>query len=253
MEDAGAEAVDIVIPAHNEAESIGATLHELHDVLTVRGGIPIRLIVCEDGSTDGTPKVLQGLAEELPLVHLTSEERKGYSRAIVDGLRFAETRLVGFMDGDGQYDPADFIRLWERREEADVVIGYRAPRHDPAARKAFSLAFRALAYERLFPVRLKDPSSPFGLAHRAALAPVVAQGAGVLLPQGFWWEFYARAQAAGLSILELPVRHRVRTAGSTQVYRPTKVPRIAAVHLRGLVKLRRRLASAPPAASTSVE
>ena len=60
-----------------------------------------------------------------------------------------------------------------------------------------------------------------------------------ILPQGFWWEFSARVHAAGLRAAEVPVRHRPRAAGTTQVYRPAKVPRIAVVHFLGLLALRR--------------
>ena len=238
MPDRSSAQVDLVIPVHNEAESITATLREFHEV-TEKAGVPIRFVVCEDGSSDGTADVVAKLEGELPLQLVTSSERKGYSRAVLDGLAEAKAEYVGFMDGDGQYDPADFVTLYEHRDDADVVIGYRNPRKDHPVRKAMSGAFR-LVYERLFPVRLSDPSSPFGIAKREPLQAALPASAGVL-PQGFWWEFYARVEASGLSLKEMPVTHRVRAAGETQVYRPTKVPGIASVHLRGLVSLRREL------------
>ena len=62
-----------------------------------------------------------------------------------------------------------------------------------------------------------------------------------VLKQGFWWEFNARAKAAGLTIKEVPVAHRVRAAGETQVYKPSKVPGIAYHHICGLFTLRAEL------------
>jgi hypothetical protein len=66
-----------------------------------------------------------------------------------------------------------------------------------------------------------------------------------LLRQGFWWEFYARANAAGLRIATVPIRHRARLAGDTKVYRPTKIPGIAIEHIRALFTLRRELEQLP--------
>ena len=91
-----------------------------------------------------------------------------------------------------------------------------------------------------FGVTAKDPSCPYLLISRAGLEKILGGNVGIL-KQGFWWEFLARAVAARLRIVETPVRHRPRAAGETQVYRPTKVPRIAAEHLIGLVHLRREL------------
>jgi hypothetical protein len=87
-----------------------------------------------------------------------------------------------------------------------------------------------------FNVGLKDPSCPYLLIKREALMRVLDGNVGIL-KQGFWWEFFARARARKLSITQVPVTHRVRTAGETVVYRPTKVPGIAYHHLLGLRKL----------------
>jgi hypothetical protein len=87
-------------------------------------------------------------------------------------------------------------------------------------------------------VARRDPSCPYLLVRREVLDDVLAGHPGIL-PQGFWWEFAARVQAAGLRSVEVPVNHRRRSAGATQVYRPTKVPRIAVEHLLGLLALRK--------------
>ena len=98
-----------------------------------------------------------------------------------------------------------------------------------------------LVYERLFPVRLKDPSCPYLLITRPALDRVLVGDLGILT-QGFWWEFNARAAGAGLKVTQVPVSHRVRAAGVTQVYKPRRIPGIATKHLRGLWALRADIA-----------
>jgi len=228
-----------VLPAHNEAESIAETLREFHATVTRLTGLPLRFVVSEDGSTDGTADVVRGVAADVPLVLLSEPQRKGYSRAVIDGFRRTDAPLVAFIDSDGQCDPADFPRLLAALPEHDLVVGYRVRRADPWIRRAMSGAFRA-AYRLLFPVRLRDPSCPYLLIRRPALERVLRGRVGIL-KQGFWWEFVARAGAAGLRVVEVPVQHRERKAGSTQVYWPRKVPRIALEHLVGLVQLRREL------------
>ena len=99
------------------------------------------------------------------------------------------------------------------------------------ASRAFGLAYRVL-----IGLRLQDPSSPFVAAFRSDVLSVLPPAP--LLSQGFWWELFARADAGGLRIVEVPVAHRPRDKGTTQVYRLSRLPQIALAHLVGLVKLR---------------
>jgi len=233
--------IDIVIPVHNEGASIAATLREFHETVAGRQKIPIRFVICEDGSSDDTVPVLKALAGELPIKLISDPVRKGYSRAVIDGLRASDSEWVACIDSDGQCDPADFHSLVELRDKGDMVMGWRNPRSDVAIRKLMSGAF-GLVYRCFFSVRLRDPSCPYLLIRRPALEKILSGQVGIL-KQGFWWEFVARAAAHRLRIVETPVNHRVRSAGTTQVYKPSKVPRIAYEHLLGLRKLHRELAA----------
>jgi glycosyltransferase involved in cell wall biosynthesis len=236
--------IEVVLPAHNEGESIAAVLTEFYRVAHGEHGLPVRFLVCEDGSTDNTCDVVNEVARTLPVRLLSFGDRKGYSKAVVDGLRQTTGTLVAFVDSDGQCDPADLAGLISRLDGNDLVVGYRAPRQDSLSRKAMSGAFK-LVYERMFPVRLIDPSCPYIVARRSALEPILAGTPGILR-QGFWWEFNARARAAGLKVTEVPIAHRPRLAGKTQVYRLNKIPGIASEHLRGLRTLRKELAGQVP-------
>ena len=182
---------------------------------------------------------MQKLATELPLKLISDPVRKGYSGAVIDGFRATRSEWVGFIDSDGQYDPADMLRLVTLRKDVDLVMGWRNPRSDHLIRKAMSGAFK-FVYRMFFRVNVRDPSCPYLLINRAGLEKILSGNVGIL-KQGFWWEFLARAVAANLRIVEIPVRHRVRAGGVTQVYRPTQVPRIAIEHLIGLYHLRKEL------------
>jgi glycosyltransferase involved in cell wall biosynthesis len=237
--DATRSVIDVVLPAHNEGASIGATLREFYNAVAIRAQIPIRFVVCEDGSTDDTVPVLQSLAKEMPLKLISDPVRKGYSKAVIDGMRATHADWVACIDSDGQCDPSDFAKLAALCENADIVMGWRNPRSDNWVRKLMSGAF-GIVYRMLFDVRVKDPSCPYLLIRRPALLELLDGNVGIL-KQGFWWEFAARASALRLRIVETPVQHQVRTCGVTQVYRASKVPRIAAEHLLGLFILKREL------------
>jgi hypothetical protein len=58
-----------------------------------------------------------------------------------------------------------------------------------------------------------------------------------ILKQGFWWEFVARAHRRGYKIVELPVHHRLRTAGVTQVYSWQKMPGIFLRHVAAIFRI----------------
>jgi glycosyltransferase involved in cell wall biosynthesis len=234
------EAIDVVLPVHNEGKSIGATLREFHRIVMIEGNIPIRFVVCEDGSSDDSVAVLQKLSEELPLKLISDSVRKGYSRAVIDGFLSTNSAWVAFIDSDGQCDPSDFLKLVNLRNNVDFVMGWRNPRADTTIRKLMSGAF-GFVYRLLFKaVTVRDPSCPYLLIHRRGLEKILKGNVGVL-KQGFWWEFVARAAALNLRMIEAPVSHRLRASGITQVYRPMKIPRIAIEHVLGLFRLRKEL------------
>ena len=233
--------IDIMLPVHNEAQSIQNTLLEFHKQ-ALSDGIDIRFVICEDGSKDNTVEVIRNLQTTLPIVLITSGERKGYSRAVIDGLLATSSDFVGFIDSDGQCDPKDlksFLKKMDSSQNCELVMGHRHPRNDHWIRLLMSIAFK-LVYRLFFSVPVKDPSCPYLLIRRSALTRILSGKVG-LLKQGFWWEFLARATSLQVRLVEIPVAHRQRLCGLTQIYRPTKVPRIAYEHLLGLITLKREL------------
>ena len=229
----------LVLPAYNEGQSIRATLLEIDKKIEPVDTVTI--FVSEDGSSDNTrSEVLETakLAKNCQIVLAEPANRLGYSRGVLRGIKECKTQLIGFMDADGQCDPADLKSLLLKVEKGRVVVGYRNPRNDSKARIAYSKAF-GLAY-RLFggPKRI-DPSSPFIICYRddiQFLANITPH-----LSFGFWWEFQTRIHKRGLGVIDVPVNHRVRAAGKTQVYALKKIPKIVYTHLIGFYNLRKEL------------
>lgn len=193
-----------------------------------------RVIVCEDGSSDGTPDVVHALARTMPVVLRRSRERLGYATALLGGLAQVRTEHAIVIDGDGQYDPRDARKLFERHEQADIVLGRRAPRRDDSLRLLMSASFSAV-YQGLFRTPVRDPSCSFALLRLATVSPILRDVR--RLPYGFWWELTARAHAAGLGLVEEDVCHRARVDGPSRAFPLRSIPRRSMRQLVGLGRL----------------
>ena len=229
----------MILPAHNEGRGIRKTILEID--ASVPSNLELIIYVSEDGSSDNTREEVMKSMDEVSnskVVLSEKSERLGYSMGVIRGIQKCKTELIGFMDADGQCDPIDIERLLVNAGPNIVVCGYRNPRKDSKARlyysKAFNIAYRIFGGPKLF-----DPSSPFIICNTSDI--YFLSKISPRLKYGFWWEFQIRMSRTGINIVEIPVNHRDRVAGNTQVYKITKLPNIVYTHLYGLFKLSRDL------------
>jgi len=117
--------LSIVVPAYNEAASIGATLAEMRRYLDARP-YGYEIIVSADGN-DGTRELVARLAAEDPrLSVIGSAGRGGKGRGVRNGMAQARGTVVGFADADGKTPIDELERLLPWLEQGyDVVIGSR--------------------------------------------------------------------------------------------------------------------------------
>lgn len=226
--------IHIILPIYNERDIIPGVLQEWSRVLSGMG-VRYTFVICEDGSTDGTKTVLKDLLSQHPIILSQREMRRGYGGAVIDGILASSATYVLCIDSDGQCDPQDIHRFWEARDESDVIIGWRTHRADTWIRKVFSRLFFG-AFALFFPVSIHDPSAPYVLFKREKILPYVAYLK--YLREGFWWGFVGMCVKKRLSVRELPIHHRTRLKGDTQVYHLRKIPEIAVRNLRGLLALK---------------
>jgi hypothetical protein len=194
--------VSVVIPAHDEASTIGdvvaACLRHTPDLDEV--------VVVDDGSRDDTARV----ARTAGAVVLRHPFNLGYGAALQTGYRYALARgapLVVQMDADGQHDPREIARLAApiERGECDLVVGSRfladTGYRMGTLRRLGRALFRAIA--RGFGVALTDPTSGF-----QALGPrVLALFAGDAFPSDYPdVDVLVRAHRHGLVVRECSVR-----------------------------------------------
>ena len=226
--------LNTILPVFNEKDSIEYVLQEWKQELD-KLNITYSFVVCEDGSTDGTKELLVQLQKKYPLVLNQKQERRGYGRAVIDGIKSADTEYILCVDSDGQCDPKDFKKFWDNRKKGDVLIGWRINRLDPFQRKIFSFMFKKVFF-LLFPTSIHDPSAPFVLFKKKNINEYINYL--TYLNEGFWWGFVGLCHKKKLKLYEIQINHRPRLRGVTQVYKLEKILNIASRNLVGLFKLK---------------
>ena len=201
-----ASLLSLVIPVYNEADSLQPLVDEI-DAALAAAGPPFEIVFVDDGSTDGSFRVMQALAASRADVHVVRLRRNfGKAAALSHGFEVCRGDVVVTLDGDRQDDPAEIPRLVARLDEGyDLVSGWKEDRQDPLNKTLPSRFFNwtvrrtsglplhdfncgLKAYRR----EVVDTIHVYGEQHR--YIPVVA------------------AQA-GFRVTEEPVHHRKRTAG----------------------------------------
>ncbi len=123
--------LSIIVPIFNEAESIPTLYRELKATLDPLGK-PYELLMVDDGSTDGSNKLLTDLAaQDARLRLLVLRRNYGQTAAMSAGIDHARGEILIPIDADLQNDPADIPKLINKLDEGyDVVSGWRADRQD---------------------------------------------------------------------------------------------------------------------------
>ena len=114
--------ISVIVPCFNEARTIVQLLRR------VRAALPFaQIIVADDGSTDGSGMLIDGLVSELGLQHQHQETNQGKGSAVRAGLGLVEREYVVIQDADLEYNPADICRLLRHAVEhrLDAVYGSR--------------------------------------------------------------------------------------------------------------------------------
>ena len=139
--------LDIVIPAYNEEDSIGALYGRLCEVLGEAE--PFRVIVVDDGSKDSTWETVRSLgAQYASITGVRLSRNFGHQAAVTAGLAVASGAAVVVMDADLQDPPGLIPEMLEKwRAGYDVVYGTRRRREGSAVKRAcYKLFYRLLRY-----------------------------------------------------------------------------------------------------------
>ena len=116
----------VVIPARDEEESLPSTVEDISRTFTA-AAIPHEIVVVDDGSKDGTWRVLQELKQRFPaLAPVRNTGLNGFGRAVVCGLDHSRGDAVVIMMADASDDPNDAVKYWRLLNEGkDCAFGSR--------------------------------------------------------------------------------------------------------------------------------
>ena len=118
--------LSVVIPAHNEEDTVEATLIELAEKLSA-DNVPFEIIVIDDHSTDRTADIVAGVSVKWPQVRcVPNHRRNGYGNAVHTGLDTFQGEAVCIVMADASDDPADVVAYWRLIEDGyDCAFGSR--------------------------------------------------------------------------------------------------------------------------------
>jgi cellulose synthase/poly-beta-1,6-N-acetylglucosamine synthase-like glycosyltransferase/peptidoglycan/xylan/chitin deacetylase (PgdA/CDA1 family) len=100
------EPVSVLVPAYNEAKCIEKTVRSL-----VASDHPIEVLVIDDGSSDGTARIVEELSRDLPDVRVVRQLNAGKPAALNRGIANARHDLIVMMDGDTVFEPSTVREL----------------------------------------------------------------------------------------------------------------------------------------------
>ena len=202
----------VIVPALNEEHSIGSVITE------IRAADPeLDVVVVDDGSTDRTAIVAAEHGAEV----LGLPFNLGIGGAVQTGYQYARNNdfdIAIQVDGDGQHDPSEIVRLVEPILEgkADMVVGtrfaagggYRGTRI-----RRVGIHLFAAVVSLMVRARVTDTTSGFRAANRRAIRLFAAD-----YPHDYP-EVEATVLVArhGLTMVEVPVQMRVRETGNSSI------------------------------------
>jgi glycosyltransferase involved in cell wall biosynthesis len=199
-------------PAYNEEENVERTVER---ALAEIGPLvdSIEVLIVDDGSTDRTPQLADALAAGDERVRVHHQPNRGYGGALKAGFADARGELIGFSDGDLQFDLREMSRLLERlrdgRKPVDAVIGYRIKRRDPGHRIFIAKTYNAIV-SLLFGLRVRDIDCAMKLFRREVFDGLPLTADGPFLSAALLIKLRAR----GTRIAQVGVTHYPRTAGT---------------------------------------
>ena len=206
----GGPEVSVFLPVYNEEPNLLPLHAKLNDALKTLAR-SAEIVYVDDGSTDGSLRILREIAELDPRVRVIALRRNyGQTAAMAAGIDAAQGKVLIPMDADLQNDPADITRLLQKLDEGyDVVSGWRKNRKDKMITRKIPSMIANRLISWIGGVPLHDYGCSLKAYRRESLQDVRLYGEmHRFIPIYAAW--------AGARVTEIPVEHHARTMGKSK-------------------------------------
>ena len=208
---AGKMRLSVIVPVYNEAETV---VQVIERVLSVElEGFDREIIVVDDGSTDETAGILEGMVGQWPdLVKVDHhEQNRGKGAAVRTALEHVTGDIVITQDADLEYDPADYPKLLALFEDpmVQVVYGSRNLRKNPRSSWSFYWGGRLVSWvsNLLYGSELTDEATGYKLLRADLLRSLDLRAEGF----EFCPEVTSKVLKRGVKIHEVPISYQPRS------------------------------------------
>lgn len=159
--------IDFVMPAYNEEENIENVVSEWHKIIEELNnqGHCASLIIANDGSKDATWDKMDDLKNYYSNFIPLNKQNSGHGATLLFLYQHSITRNVDYIfqtDSDGQTEPTEFWKMWEKHDKYDFQIGHRIKREDGFSRIIVTKTLKGIV-KSIFGVTVKDANTPFRL------------------------------------------------------------------------------------------
>jgi dolichol-phosphate mannosyltransferase len=208
--------VSILVPVYQEENTVGELLARVVACDVASLGFEREILVCDDGSTDGTSQVIARMARDRPEIRVFAHAtNQGKGAAIRTMLAHVTGEAVLVQDADLEYEIDDARVMLQRfREGSDAVYGSRFLTHarPPGMRVENWVANRMLTLTAnwLYGHRLTDEATCLKLVRTSLLRRMNLEARGF----EFCPEVTAKLGRMGVRIEEVPVRYQARDKAS---------------------------------------
>lgn len=197
----------ISIPVYNDAYTIAKVVGESISVLS---GVTdnFKILIINDGSEDGTSKILDQLSKEDSRIKLHEHKKNlGFGPTIKEVYTLPESEWVFFVPGDGQIAPSEILKLIPYIPQYNFILGHRKKRNDPWHRKFNSWCYNWIV-SLLARRRVHDVNSA-ALLKRALIKDIPFHSQSAFIHA----EILLKALQNGASFIEIEIEHKLRKHG----------------------------------------